>query len=224
MKHYVICGFPRAGSTMLYLMFKHSTNSCKFYDKEMPALQVLSCQETQMTKRPRDIFKVNQILEKTDAEFILTIRDPRDILTSIHANSEGQYKVNWDYSLKTGRKGITGKTEGLLQYWKAIKNVPEPIVIYYEDLVKNPDENQMFLETQIPDFEFRSNFSDFYKKEPPGKLSHQLNGIRPPSVENIGRWKNHPERIKQQFEECPQLFDVLIELGYEDNKEWITNL
>jgi hypothetical protein len=82
----------------------------------------------------------------------------------------------------------------------------------------------MFLETQIPDFEFRSNFSDFYKKEPPGKLSHQLNGIRPPSVENIGRWKNHPERIKQQFEECPQLFDVLIELGYEDNKEWITNL
>ena len=224
MKHYVICGFPRAGSTMLYLMFKHSTNSCKFYDKEMPALQVLSCQETQITKRPRDIFKVDQILEKTDAEFILTIRDPRDVLTSIHADSKNKYKVNWNYSLKTGRKGIAGKTEGLLKYWKTLKTVPDPIIVYYEDLVNNPNENQMFLETQMPDFDFHSNFTDFYKKEPPEKLSHQLNGIRPPNTDTIGRWKKHPERIKQQFEECPELFNMLIELGYEDNKEWFTSI
>jgi hypothetical protein len=190
----------------------------------MQALQVLSSKQTHMTKRPLDIFKCNEIADKTDATFIINVRDPRDVLTSIHANSEGRYKVNWNYSLKTSPKGVCGKTHGLLDYWKKIPEVPDPIIIYYENLVLNTLDEQLLLETHFPELEFKRNFEDFYKEEPPPKLTHQLNGLRPPTEDNIGRWKNHPERIKKQFSECPELFDILIELGYEKDKEWIKEI
>lgn len=218
---YCVCGFPRAGSTLLYLMLRHSVKNCKFYDKEMSVTKVLSSKGNVCTKRPQDIFKCEEL---DDIQYILTIRDPRDVLTSVHTNSEGQYKTGCKYSLKTSDKGIVGKTPGLLDYYKQLSKVPNPIVVRYESLVSDPNAEQIFLETQLPELEFAKNFSDFYKSEIPSKLTHQLNGVRPPSTDNIGRWKKHPERIKQQLNECPELAEMVYELGYEDDDKWTTNL
>jgi hypothetical protein len=40
----------------------------------------------------------------------------------------------------------------------------------------------------------------------------------------IEKWRDHADRIKQQFSECPELLDVLIKLGYEKDKSWIEKL
>jgi len=222
--HYILTGFPRAGSTMLYNMFRYSVTNCTFYEREMMATKVLNEKTTRMTKRPQDIFKCKELSESTKTQFILILRDPRSVLTSIHANSEGRYKCSWNYSLKTSTKGICGQTPGLKDYCEVLPQVPDPIIVYYENLVRDPNAEQIFLETQMPELNFERNFSDFYKVVPPEKLTHQMNGLRPPDPETIDKWKEHPKRIKDQVEKFPEILDVLIELGYAKDKEWILEL
>lgn len=218
----VQCGFPRAGSTLLYLMMRSSVSNYHFFDKEQRALTVIS--KGVITKRPMDIFDYKEILQKIDAKFIINIRDPRSVVTSVHAHSEGQYKVSWDRSLLTGPTGIRpGKTKGLLDYIKIVRKVPRAIFVSYEDLVQDPDVQQKRL-GDFCGFIYKDSFSNFYKHSVPSKLQTPLNGVRPVDVSNIDKWKEHPERIKQQFKECPELFDVLIYFGYEKDKTWINRL
>lgn len=224
-KHYVVCGFPRAGSTLLYNCLRHTVKNAKFCDKEISALQMLQIKESVVTKRPMDIFKCHEIANKTEAKFIITIRDPRDVLTSVHANSEGQFKVNWNYSLKTSKtKGVYGKTSGLLDYYEQLDEVSDPVFVYYEDFVSNPIDIQILLEIEFPELEFKGKFEEFMKSNIPKNLSHQLNGVRKINAENVGRWRKYPERIKKQFKECPELYDILIDLGYEKDREWIKSM
>lgn len=220
----VQCGFPRAGSTLLYLMMKNSVSNFKFFDKETKATKVLTNKNV-VTKRPMDIFDYKKIIAKyLDTKFIINVRDPRAVLTSIHSNSEGRYKVNWDYSLFTGTSGILpGKTKGLLDYINIIYDVPNAIFVYYENLVKNPDIEQQRL-GDFCGFDYKDSFSNFHKHSIPDLLKHQLNGVRPLDIKPIEKWREHKERIKQQFKECPQLFDILIQLGYEKDCKWIEKL
>lgn len=220
----VQCGFPRAGSTLLYLMMKSSVSNFGFFERETKATKVLSDTNI-VTKRPMDIFDYVKIISKyPDTKFIINIRDPRAVLASIHANSEGRYKVNWDYSLFTSTSGVLpGKTKGLIDYLNIIYDVPNAIFVYYEKLIKDPEKEQNRL-GKFCGFRYEDSFLNFHKHNVPKLLSHQLNGIRPVEGSTVDKWKLHPQRIKQQFEECPQLFDSLINLGYERDTKWIENL
>ena len=77
---------------------------------------------------------------------------------------------------------------------------------------------------QIFGLEMRGKFEDFYKFAIPEKLTHQLNGIRPIDHSRIDSWKKHPERVRQQFTECPALHDLVIKYGYEKDTSWLKNL
>lgn len=59
----VQCGFPRAGSTLLYLMMKNSVSNFRFFDKETKATKVLTNKNV-VTKRPMDIFDYKKIIAK----------------------------------------------------------------------------------------------------------------------------------------------------------------
>ncbi len=220
----VQCGFPRAGSTLLYLMLKYSVSNYNFFDREMKALKVLT-DENIITKRPLDIFEHKKILNKfPNTKFIINIRDLRSILTSIHERSEGKYKVNWNYSVNTSKTGIIpGQTKGLLDYINIIHKVPNSIFIFYEDIIKNSDTVQRKLQ-EFCGFEYKGKFSDFYKQNIPNNLKYQLNGVRPIDIKSLEKWRDHIPRIKQQFNECPQLLDELISLEYEQDKEWLKKL
>lgn len=215
----VQCGMPRGGSTLLYLMLRSTVTNFTFFDKEMQALKINK--KGFISKRPMDCYSYKEIIKKhKDVKFIFNVRDPRSVLTSLHSHSEGQYKVNWDYSLKTNKNGINGTTKGLKDYWNLIYNIPNSTLVYYENLVDNPDEEQKRLQEEIPELKFNGNFSDFYKHEVPEKLQGPLNGIRPPDPSTKYKWQNHPERIKEQINKFPEILDFLIELGYTDNKRW----
>lgn len=216
-KPVVICGFPRSGSTLFYNALRSTVTNYRFFDKEQQALQIPK-KYNFVSKRPKDCYNVKEIKEKFNPYFIFMVRDPRDVITSVHAHSEGQYKVGAEYSLKTGKKGVCGKTEGMLSYWKALKNMPEyTIFIYYEELVTDPDKVQNDLKKI---FKYNGKFTDFHTKQIPPRLAHPLNGVRPISDSNIGRWVNHQKRVKDQFTKYPSMFKMLIELGYEKDTEW----
>jgi len=215
----VQCGMPRGGSTLLYLMLRSTVNNFDFFDKEIQALKINK--DNAISKRPMDLFVFSQIIKKhKDVKFIINVRDPRSVLTSLHSHSEGQYKVNWDYSLKTNKNGINGTTKGLKDYWDFIYRVPNSTFVYYENLVDDPNEEQKRLQDAIPELKFNGNFSDFHKHEVPEKLKGPLNGIRPPDPSTKHKWKDHPKRIKEQINKFPEILNFLIELGYEKDKRW----
>lgn len=215
---YVLTGFPRAGTTMLYNMFRYACPDLHYYDRETSIRN--ANKRLVMTKRPKDVFECVKYSESPENRFIVLIRDPRDVLTSKHANSQGLFKVSWDHSVKTNSsQGVVGKTNGLQDYYKGICDVTNPVMIRYEDLVTDTDAIQKMLEKELS-LNFEKDFKDFWKQAPPKRLTHQLNGLRPPDTNAIGRYKNFRSRIKSQIQDFPEILDVLIELGYEQNKDW----
>jgi len=203
-------------------MLRHAVSNFKFFDREMQATKALT-RENVVTKRPMDIFAWKPVYEKIGTKFLINIRDPRSVLTSVHANSEGKWKVDWEYSLKTSQNGVCGKTNGLKDYWNIIYKVPNSMFVYYEDLIDRPNEVQERLK-EFCGFEYKGKFSEFYKTTPPPLLTHQLNGLRPPDPETKYKWKKCPERIKNLIKKHPEILDMLIDLGYEKDKQWIRNL
>lgn len=220
--HIIVCGFPRSGSTLFYNMLRTTVQGYRFYDREILALSVIS-DEDKITKRPMDVFDAEAIAARTEACFILMLRDPRGVLTSVHANSEGQYKASWDESLKTGRRGIAGRTPGLIANYDAMQRVPNPVFVKYEDLVTEPHSVQATIGEEFG-FELHGHFADFYLGAIPPLLAHQMNRVRPLDRSRLDAWREHPERIREQFNACPRLFDMLFELGYEKDRRWFKHL
>jgi hypothetical protein len=219
----VMCGFPRSGSTMAYLMLKGTVKNYSFFGKEQDCLKI-NKKYGWAAKRPMSFFDIPEIKNKFKPYFLINIRDPRAVLTSIHKHSEGQYKISADYSLKTSIiNGVCGTTKGLLDYWHNFNLIPNnAIFIYYEELVLSPDEVQAKLKKMLP-IECNGRFENFHKTKIPDKLTAPLNGIRAVDKTNIDKWKAHPERIRDQFTRFPELFDILIHLGYEKDNTWFEN-
>lgn len=235
--HIVQCGYPRSGSTMLYNMLRSTVEGYQFYDKETPASWVINDPGDKITKDPKDVFYMREIQEVLgdDVRFLVSVRDPRSVLCSKHVNTGDLYKVSWDFTWKRGpakmvrkgrRKGLrreSPKHMGLIDWHKAIMGTPVSAMVKYEDVITSTEEVQTRL-GRIFGFAYRAAFSDFHTSDIPPRLAHQLNGVRPVDSSRIESWHSHPERIKQQFTECPELFDILIQLGYEKNTEWFNQL
>lgn len=156
-----------------------------------------------ITKRPLDIYK-----HYPDKRAIIMVRDPRAVLTSKHWSNPDEYFVSADRCLRH---------KGLLAMWQAIK-AKEGYRLRYEDLVASPDREQCRLGDEFG-LDYRGKFSSFHKAHIPDRLERPLNGIRP--VDKGHDWREHMPRIEEQFTKFPQLFDVLIEMGYEADRSWL---
>lgn len=229
--HIVQCGYPRSGSTLLHNMLRSTVQGYRFYEREVPALWVIDEPGDKITKDPKDVFNWREIREKdSEAKFIVTVRDPRSVLCSKHKNTGDLYKVHWDFTWKrlprkhALKKRRTGDTHnGLLAWHYALMSVPADVVVRYEDLVTDPDFIQRRIGVELG-LSYEGRFADFYRSEIPRRLAHQLNGVRAPETSRVASWRQHPERIREQFTACPELFDILIELGYEKDRAWFQSL
>ncbi|MGR3569826.1 MAG: hypothetical protein ACU0CN_18860 [Pseudooceanicola nanhaiensis] len=94
-RHLVIAGQGRAGSTLFYNMLRHCLRDFHLPEGETSAVSCLNRPGNACTKRPFDILQMPRIAAafagRKQLDLIVTLRDPRDILTSRHRAVPGEY-------------------------------------------------------------------------------------------------------------------------------------
>ncbi len=178
-----------------------------------------------ITKRPNDIEFLPEMLNDLNVQPIVIVRDPRSILTSFHKSVPHDYFCSYDkiYFVPPDGSPPFERFEYSLFYVYNImhryKDHKRLILIRYEDLIKNPSKVQEFLGDRLG-LEYKDKFTNFHKYKL--KNTKALNGVRAIDPSNKDKWRHsdHQQRITGQFAEFPHLFDILIELGYEKDKQW----
>ena len=236
-RHLIIAGQGRAGSTLFYNMMRQTLQDFVLPDGEVSAKQMLEWPGNFCTKRPFDIFDMPAIVDaaqgRKQLDLIVTLRDPRDILTSRHARVPDDYFTGADlcYHIYPDRPP-TLTAPGFLLVHKAILDVaraglfPQGIFyLKYEDLVAHPEAVQQALAAAFG-LTFQGNFRDFHRAAVPYELAQAMNGVRELDTTRQAKWKapEHRARILDQFTRFPVLHDILISLGYEADRQWFDHL
>lgn len=220
-----ICGFSRSGTTLLQQMLRQTVTNAHVFPREYPyEIGLRSDYDRTITKRPLDVGNVPQMVQDGVIP-ILSVRDPRGVLTSKHKSVPGRYFC--------GYKQVCFSPHGVYKHmryygsldwtWQKLRPIlSDHQVVRYEHLVSAPDEVQQELGSRF-DLEYSGAFSDFWRGcRENGEEPAALNGVRPVDPNNVNRWKlqEHDDRIRDQFSEHPELFEILIELGYEEDRVW----
>jgi hypothetical protein len=216
--HVVMCGFPRSGTTLLQLMVETAYPSARTFHRERAALAAV--QNTwpgrhalMITKRPDDIFWLDEIRaryrgRRPKPAFVISVRDPRAVLTSRHVKKPG-------YCVPAAKWRATYQH---IQYNLQFDDVT---VVEYRDLVERPQEVQQQLASFI-ESEPEAPFDQYLASVPTDFDTTALNGVRPLDRTRLDRWRDpkHRGRIQELLRELPELPDRLIEMGYERDTSW----
>jgi hypothetical protein len=216
--HVVMCGFPRSGTTLLQLMVETAYPGARTFHRERAALAAV--QNTWpgrhallITKRPDDVFWLDEIREqyrtrRPKPRFVISLRDPRGVLTSKHAKKPG-------YCVPAAKWRATYEH---IQYNLQFDDV---ITVEYRDLVERP----LAVQERLAAFfgcQPASRFDEYLSATPGDFDTTALNGVRPLDASRLDQWRapKHRPRIQQLLRELPELPDRLIEMGYEHDAEW----
>lgn len=217
--HVVICGFPRSGTTLLQLMVETSTPEAKAFGNERSGMAVARYtwpgrHRVLISKKPDDIFRVSELRDyyrgrRTRARFILSVRDPRAVLTSVHVSKPG-YCVPAE------------KWRAVHEHLAYQRQRDDVMVVEYRDLVEQPNDVQ----ARIAGFvgcEIGRPFDQFHSDVPSNFDTRALNGVRPLDRASLDKWRaaDHRPRIRQLLAELPELPERLIEMGYEPDRGWM---
>jgi hypothetical protein len=215
--HVVVCGFPRSGTTLLQLMLETSMPGALAFGRERSGLGLARYtwpgrHRILLSKKPNDIFWVNEIRDyyrgrQTKVRFVLSLRDPRAVLTSFFVDKPGycvsaeKWRAVYDH----------------IQYQRQFADVT---VVEYRDLVERPEHVRQslasFIGCQIQDF------GAFHASVPGNFDTRALNGVRPLDRSALDKWRSpkHRDRLRQILIELPELPERLIEMGYEKDTTW----
>ena len=216
--HVVICGFPRSGTTLLQLMVETATPNAKVFGKERSGLTVARYtwpgrHPVLISKKPDDIFKVAEIREhyrtlRTNVKFIVSMRDPRAVLTSIFVSKPGYCvpAVKW---------------RAVYEHIQYARQFADVTVVEYRDLVERPEHVASQL-AQFTGCELQDGFTKFHSAVPENFDTRALNGVRPLDSSSLDKWRDpkHRARIQALLRELPELPQRLIEMGYETDTGW----
>ncbi len=166
------------------------------------------------SKQPSDIRRIKPLLKNDHHLFsIYMVRDTRSVITSIHKNFPNMYFCNfriWNECNSIARK--------LIQH-------PRFLQVKYEDLVTNPNKVQESIHNKFTFLEKKYDFSAYHDiASPSSEAEAAMGGVRKVSSDRVGAWNRHLPRIKYEYENHPDMADILVELGYENNKEWLKDL
>jgi hypothetical protein len=226
----VICGYSRSGTTLFYNMLRTTVRNFKFLDRECRAANVIGdTPESYVTKRPLDLFDIENIVHRNRygkaLKVIVMIRDIRAVMTSRHKSVPDDYFMGFDYQYFIDGETARFTNPGILATHRTISLLMRsnlaPIIIRYEDLLRQTDELQRHLGEKLG-FVYEGRFGGFFEHEIPERLQRALNGQRPLDLKNIDAWRadRHRERILRQFTACPALFPILRAYGYEQDDRW----
>jgi hypothetical protein len=216
--HIVICGFPRAGTTLLALMLQVAYTTAKAFPKERAAFRVAYRMDRNhplmISKRPDDIFYLDRIRRiyarrRPAVRFVLMLRDPRAVLTSIHAGRRDEYYVS------------PARWQATYDRVRANWGRPDCLGLRFEDLVTDVHAVQRAL---VPFIGMEPNvaFDQYVDRVPDGFQTTALNGVRALDASAASRWRDarHRDRLRAVLRSVPHLPRVLIESGYEKDEAW----
>ncbi|NGP78028.1 sulfotransferase domain-containing protein [Balneolaceae bacterium YR4-1] len=167
-----------------------------------------------LSKCPRDILIVGPSLILDPHLYVICMmRDPRDIIVSKHKKDPDHYWAG-------------------LKFWKYYtRELPKLIkqsrfiLIRYEDFVRDPDQIQNKILSEIPFLKKQAPFSRFHEVATvSGSSEEALRGVRPISPASVGKWKQHKSRIAGQLKLHASISEDLIRYGYEEDESWKTTL
>lgn len=216
--HILICGYPRAGTTMLLAMLEYALPQARRFGKETRGWRAATyCwrnHEVVISKIPKDLLVLDRLQQfyqdrRANLKTILVIRDPRDVLTSRHQSYQRQYFLD----LHEWRKRH--------EYYLLHRNDRDTLVVKYEDIITKLNSTQSRIEKFTREKMTRP-LGDFYTETRLDFDQRPLNGWRPVDARGIGRWKRpeHRERIRHILAELPDLPRILIDTGYESSDAW----
>lgn len=246
-KQIIICGYPRSGTSLLYNMISTSIKGFHCEPFEMEGIRRLHRSGNYVTKYPLDILSINELINNNKLDkklyFIIVTRDIRDVITSRHPNLPDQYFIGYKHSWWPQDKNFSHwkyDAPGIEDIYSAITryknlNYINVMEIKYENLVKDPNKVQEQIK-KFADVEFSGLFQDFYKRS--DKHAYKYTGRfqakddtlvrenKQIDISRIAKWKNreHAEIIREQFSKYPELFDILINEGYEKDRDWFQEI
>lgn len=237
----IVCGYPRGGTSLLYNMLSATLQkSIKFTSFEKYYIHHIHKLGNIASKAPLDINHLEHIqqlnIHNKKIAVIIVIRDIRDVVTSKHPIQNDEYFIGYDFSYwpqgnelkdwKYDAPGVIAITEKI----RALKGNPDFYILKYEDLVRQPDSIQKELKERFS-LPFEGLFSKYHEFK--GDLAYKYEGKYKANDESLvmegkavtnraKRWQQDKfrERLISQFEACPELFDILIEFGYEEDRTW----
>ncbi|MGI3170577.1 hypothetical protein ACRARG_15605 [Pseudooceanicola sp. C21-150M6] len=235
-RHVLVTGHTRAGSSLLYSMLQRTLTGFSIPGPEFPARAVLMMPGSTCSRRGFDIFEFEKIVEASAGrkrlDMIVTLRDPRDILTSYDPRLPEDYVCSADHSYFLAGQGQPQQIlPGLLQTHAAIVAaeasgaLPQGIFfLRYEHLVSEPQRVQNLLADCL-ELEFSGDFRDFNTREIAAH-GDALTGLRPLDGSRIEKWRapHHRARIIDQFTRFPELHEIVEGLGYEPDRSWFDHL
>jgi len=243
-KQLIVCGYPRSGTSLIYNMLSTSLEGFKFNKFEILSIYRIHRLGNIATKSPMDIFNINNLLDinihKKELIVIIMIRDIRDIITSKHPLFPDEYFIGYDHSWWPQDANFNEwdyDGEGIKAIYDEINRLSGETnvkIIRYENLIAKPDEIQEELRKEFG-LCFSAKFSDFYKNQ--DRIAYSYKDKTAPKNANLvrenkkvdqtrkGKWKQkeHRQRIWEQFNRFPEMMNILISYGYEENENWYVN-
>ena len=226
-KHIVVCGFPRSGSTLFQVMVDLCIADVRTFPEEVDGLwaarAALRNHPFMLTKKPDDFGEVDALRafyrdRRADVRFLLTLRDPRAVLTSTHDA----------YPASRGYYVLPERWRRIYDAVQRLQGAADVTLLRYEQLVRAPDEIEAEL-TQALGWTVKHPFSDFYAVARQRRLERDsmtegaLGGLRPLDPSRLDGWQHpeHRDRLRDVLDALPELPSALIELGYEQDDAWL---
>jgi hypothetical protein len=170
--------------------------------------------EIYFSKQPSDIRRIEPLLQADqNLHSICMVRDPRSVITSVNPGLPGKYFCN--FRIWNGCYSAASKLNGNSKF----------LLVRYEELTTNPDETQKMIQSTFPwlvklhDFSMYQNIA---KSSADSKAA--LGTVREVSSDRIRSWEKHLPRIKYELQKHPEMADILTDLGYEIDKQWVETL
>ncbi len=219
--HVVVCGFPRSGSTLLQLMVETCVEGAKVFGRETRALRMARYawrnHAVMVTKRPGDIYWIDEIREfyegrRAKVRFVLTTRDPRAVLTSLHARTANQ-----------GQHVTPEAWRTYYAHFEYARRFPDTLVVDFADLVGDAPAVARRL-TEFTGWTVSRPFEEFHLAASSDTFDAvALNGIRPLDRGAVDRWRRpaHREDVRRLLRQLPELPERLIAMGFEPDTEWV---
>jgi hypothetical protein len=203
----------------MQLQVETCVSDVRAFGTEVPALAAAQSElrnhSYMVTKNPLDVFLTDEIrafyaVRRADVRFVLTVRDPRSILTSVHGNRPGDYYVR------------PCEWPAYYEHVRYAQQFDDVVTVEYEDLICHSAEVQRRL-TDLIGWHVHLPFDQFHTAASPQFDSGALNGLRPLDSTRVASWsqEKHRDRICQVLRELPELPEYLIETGYESDTRWV---